>query len=120
MGAAGGHENRTVRSCRNLARALQCGKIDFRHYAYSITLYIVGDKDCEIADCAETIPPDFVERYKSYLDDYLLPVDFMPCPRAFIAGAGTEKRLEETKRALRPRYVEIYNYIKSGKRGQML
>jgi hypothetical protein len=62
--------------------------------------------------CVEKIPPALVPSYTDYLRTSLEPVDFMPCPKPFLAGEVPEEVFNRRKRELRPRYLRLYRLVK--------
>jgi hypothetical protein len=104
----------SVDRCRKLAKFLTAGRITFDEYAYNVTLGIVYGPVDDTAACIETIPDGVVTLCADYLRTTLEPVDFMPCPRPFLAWEPSQEQIEATKRRLRSKYLRLYQ-LKVGK-----
>jgi hypothetical protein len=104
------HEGSVAR-CLKLARLLVAGRITFEEYADNATLAIASGPSADIARCVESIPPGFADAFLAHLQDTLEPVDFMPCPRPFLAGNASDEAIERTRRELRPRYLQLYQMM---------
>jgi hypothetical protein len=100
-----------VTRCRKLAKFLNAGRITFEEYASNVTLGIVYGAVEDISACIATIPAGVATPYADYLRASLEPVDFMPCPRPFLAGGPSEEAIEEAKRRLRPKYFRLYQLV---------
>lgn len=102
----------SVTRCRKLTKALSDDWLTFENYCYNVTITIVGSPFDEVLACVDTLPHNHIVPYENYLRTTLEPVDFMPCPRPFLAGMVTEEMTERRKRELRPHYVQLYQLIK--------
>jgi hypothetical protein len=94
-----------------LAEFLNAGRITFEEYAYNVTLGIVSGSIDDIPVCIATVPAGVATSYEDYLRASLETVDFMPCPRPFLAGGATQEAIEETKRRLRGKYIRLYQLV---------
>jgi hypothetical protein len=94
--------------CRKLANWLAAGRINFEEYASNVTDTIVYSPIDSIPTCVETVPPSLASSYTDYLRTLLEPVDFMPCPRPFLAEDVAEEVLNRRKLELRPKYLRLY------------
>jgi hypothetical protein len=101
----------SVTRCRKLAKFLSAGRITFEEYASNVTLGAVYGSIDDIPACVATVPADVAAQYADHVRTFLEPVDFMPCPRPFLAGGPTEEAVEETKRRLRPKYLRLYQLV---------
>jgi hypothetical protein len=98
--------------CRRLANQFIAGRITFEEYAPNVTLAIVSAPDGDIPLCVESVPPDIAASYADYLRSTLEPVDFLPCPRPFLAGGVSEEVIERTRRQLRDKYLRLYQLMR--------
>src|SRR5262245_33901926 len=94
--------------CRRLLTQLSSGLLDWEEFAYNFSLGIVQTCERCMQEAVDSIPPALVTNYLDYLQVFLVPVDFMPCPRPFIAGYATPSAIEKTSNELRPRYSDLY------------
>jgi hypothetical protein len=101
----------SMNRCRKLARFLTAGRITFEDYAYNVSLTIVRSPIDGIPQCVDTVPHEIVASYAEYLRGFLEPVDFMPCPKPFLAGIVSEEVFERTKREYRDRYLRLYEVM---------
>ncbi len=62
--------------------------------------------------CANDLPATVVTELFGYLKHFWQPVDFMPGPEPFLPGAASEEEIEQTKRVLRPKYVQLYQLMR--------
>src|ERR1051325_10837480 len=101
-------------SCDLMRRWVEAGEMEFNDYAYNVTLRAVGGgPGPSMKECLDSVSADLLLRYGAYLRDWLLPVDFMPDPQPFMVGRRPLQEVEDKKNALRPKYVEIYQYVQS-------
>ncbi|WP_406700687.1 hypothetical protein V5E97_18005 [Singulisphaera sp. Ch08] len=101
----------SVTRCRKLAKFLNAGRITFEEYASNVTLGAVYGSIDDIPACVATVPAGVAAPYADYVRTFLEPVDFMPCPRPFLAGGPSEEAVEEAKRRLRPKYLRLYQLV---------
>jgi hypothetical protein len=91
---------------------LVAGRITFKEYCYNVMLAMVSVSDEDMPRSVEIVPPDVVTAYTDYLRTALEPVDFMPCPKPFLAGGDSEEVIERKERELRPKYFRLYQLMR--------
>jgi hypothetical protein len=111
--AGNGDEMSYLNRCQRLADQLTAGVVTFAEYAYNVTLAMIPIADEHMDEAVGMISLDVLAPYLNFLTKTLEPVDFMPCPKPFIAGAASDEQIELAKRRLRPKYVEVYQLVKS-------
>ena len=105
-----------VDQCRKLANWLAAGRITFEEYASNVTDTAVYSPIDGIPSCVDTLPLPLVSAYMDYLRAALESVDFMPCPRPFLAGDVSEQVFNRRKQELRPKYLRLYQLMKEKER----
>ena len=85
--------------------------ITFDEFAPALTNTIISTPDKYMSECVEIIVDSALASYAKYLKSTLEPSDFMPDPRAFMVGPYSDEEVERKKRELRPKYVQLYNFV---------
>lgn len=97
--------------CDKLLESFRAGHIGIDEYAYNLTTTLVVGSTC-IKECIDRLPKIVATQLFPYIDQFLRPADFMPCPKLFLPNPPSEEEIQETKVKLRPRYIQIYQLIK--------
>jgi hypothetical protein len=101
---------RDVAACKMDDRSLSKGLISPAEYFWKITLTVAQTSEDLLGPCLDTLRPQLVGQYAAYLRELLIPTDFMPYTGAFQV-LWTEDEAERLRRALRPRYIALYNEV---------
>jgi hypothetical protein len=109
-GSTQGH-HRHVERCQKQLRFLGRGLLSFEEYALNVTSVLLFAPAELLLPCLETIPSALLPRYRKYLHDSLVSVDFKPSPAFYLTGDFTPDRIEHKKVELRPRYLAIYQLV---------
>jgi hypothetical protein len=105
-------DHQHAKQCEKLAYQLASGRISFLEFANNVTLVIMSASHSAMQQCLSFIPPAYRSQYAEYLRNTLEPVDFMPCPKPFLAGTVSTGATEQKKTELRPKYVRLYQLAK--------
>jgi hypothetical protein len=97
-----------VRYCQKLASQFQGKRVTFTEYAHGITLGMISASDEQLKRCVDVIPADVLPQYTNFLESWLVPADFMPSPRPFLAGDYSDADAEAARARLRPKYLRLY------------
>ncbi len=97
--------------CRKLARQLLSGIVTFSEFADNVTLAMVAVEDRNLPRAVESIPSSVLADYARYLQNFLEPVDYMPCPLPFISGKVTEAEVVQKRRQLREKYIRLHDLV---------
>ena len=100
-----------VRRTQNLSTALTANRITIDEFTYNLAISLVAACNECMKLCVDAVPAQFLTGSFACLERLLKTVDFMPCPKPFIAGVGSDEEVEETKRRLRPKYVQLYQMM---------
>jgi hypothetical protein len=95
---------------KKLTNVLSLGLITFEEYALNVLQAIIAAQDTCWDECVGLVPTDVLGQFVRYVDEYLVPVDFMPSPTAFMTRI-TDSECEKKKRELRPRYVRFHHSL---------
>jgi hypothetical protein len=106
------YDDMFLTSSRKLGRQLKAGIVTFIEYAFNLTLDMISMSDDAMIEAVGQIPPDAVAPYSDYLQENVGPVDYMPSPRPFIIGRPSDEEIEQAKRRLRPKYVNLHQLVK--------
>lgn len=89
---------------------LHAAKITANEFNYNLLLYWVDlPNECWIV-AASQMPDDIAKQFSQYLDDYLIPREFMPSPTCFMVGPFDAAAIEQKRVELQPRYREIHDF----------
>jgi hypothetical protein len=102
-----------VARCRRLLNALSTGMITMDECALNLPYRLVSECDRCIDICVESIPDHVVGDLFDSLERFLTPVDFMPCPKLFLAGTPSDEDIERAKLRLRPKYLHLFEAIRA-------
>jgi hypothetical protein len=106
-------EESAVRSISKYVRLLNAGIISIDEFRYNVLLCFAHMPErCWLAS-ADVMPPDIAADFRSYLADYLTPVDFMPSPTPFMVDTRFEAAIAQKKRELRPKYLALHQFWQS-------
>jgi hypothetical protein len=96
-----------------LFEALDLGVCTFDEFANTITdtmIYHSANDSEYIPRCIARMSAETLNKYVSYLENLLLPVDFMPNPGGFILES-TDENIRLTKLMLRPKYLYLFQVV---------
>ena len=97
---------------RSLSTALTAGRITIDEYTYNLAISLVAACDEYMSLCVDDVPTQFLAGSFACLERLLKPVNFMPCPTPLIAGVASDEEIDQTKRRLKPKYVQLYQMVK--------
>ena len=103
-----------VSRSRSLSTALTAGRITIDEYTYNLAISLVTTCHECMKLCVDGVPTQFLDGSFACLERLLKPDDFMPCPKPFIAGVASDEEIEQTKRRLKPKYIQLYEMVKKG------
>lgn len=106
-------EELAVGSILNNVHILQAGIITIDEFRYNVLLRFAYISEDLWRAASGVMPPDLAADFRSYLDDYLIPLDFMPSPTPFMVDTRSEEAIAQKKRELRPKYVALHRFWKS-------
>src|SRR5580704_564616 len=92
-----------LRFSRKYLKAFEDHRITFDEFAYNLVLQLVSICDCGRRQFIALLPTSLVSRLNDYLDEFLVSVDYMPCPKPFLVVTTDEEAIEQKKRELRPK-----------------
>jgi hypothetical protein len=102
-----------VQRSQKLFRQLTSGLITFNEYAYNVSLTMVSTcEGCKQA-WVSSVPYQNAVTLLAYFQDFLVSVDYMPCPKPFIAGSPSDEEIERKQILLRPQYKQLYEIVKA-------
>jgi hypothetical protein len=102
-----------IRYCRSLLAWLEADFVTWEEFAYNLVVQLVRTCDGCMQAFVDSLTTQVASKFYDYLRAFLEPVDFMPCPRPFIAGVASEERVQQMKETLKPRYVRLYLSVKA-------
>jgi hypothetical protein len=105
-----------LRLCARYLRQIDFGYISFEEFAGAMTRRIMcatcnGMNDEGMDRCVALVPGELLPEYQNFLDQFLLPVDYMPDAGCFVVEF-TEENLVRMKRELRRRYQRLHQIIR--------
>lgn len=102
-----------IKSITRFVRFLESGKITADEFQFNILLYFVKMSDSFWPEVASIIPDAVAQRFREYVREFLVPVDFMPSPAVFMVNTRSEAEIEAKKRELRPKYEALHRFWES-------
>jgi hypothetical protein len=98
---------------RGLLKAFSTGTITLEEYVLNLSFSLSSVCDKCIDICVSSIPDHVVGDFFTFLDRFLTTVDFMPCPKPFLAGTPSDEDIERAKRQRRPKYIHLFEATKA-------
>jgi hypothetical protein len=98
---------RCARALRQLNRVI----ITFEEFADKVTTLVVASSDKGMDGCVALIPSDLLPGFLTYLEQFLIPVDYMQSPRQFLTDFSDES-VERASRELRPGYQRLHQMVR--------
>jgi len=102
----------TVRRCDKMLRLLP-ETITFDEFAYNVTLTLVTTCSSCMQAWVDSLPAQTASDLLAYFQLFLIPVDYLPDPRPFIAAPATEEEIQQKKQLLKPQYNQLYQMVRS-------
>lgn len=106
-------EESAVRTISKSVRFLNAEKITIDEFRYNVLLSFAHMPETCWRAGADAMPPEIAADFRSYVHDYLVPVDFMPSPTPFMVRTDSDTTIEQKKRELRPKYVALHEFWQS-------
>jgi len=100
-----------VRTCANILNTYLTQIITFDEFAHTIMCSLVMIEQGCWDQCLGTMTEDLKGRFGNYLHDFLIPVDFIPCPRIYMVGSPSDDEVREKQIEMRPTYVALYKKV---------
>jgi hypothetical protein len=98
--------------CNRLISAFGSGIITLEECAKNLSYFLVECPEDRRDECVALFCNEFASQYLKYLETWLEPLDFMPSPVTFIAGAPTTEEIDVWKKNLRPHYLNLVELVR--------
>jgi hypothetical protein len=100
-----------VRRCISLRTAFEQGDATLDEYVDNLLLTMARADEEELQGCIASIPQQSLRQVFTAIENYLVPVDFMPNPLPLLVLPCEPQRVLEFQTALKPRYQQIYSLL---------